>query len=264
MTEMDVGDGMCVGGQEADTPIRADASWAALYAIGSVLALAFVIMVLLPIALLVLAPLPPAQGGAAVLRYIALHRAVYLTELVCFVGLSIPAMGVFLAVAMSLKDAERNLALLGGLVGVVSEVLALALSSSPQSLSAGLVYLSDQYAVTAVESQRVALASAAEGFLAMANGVSVVGVLTALGILLLSIAMRRGDYPRGVAWLGIVAGALGMVSEAFRPLLGGAYAVYGLLLPVWFAAVGIRLLRISRSVAVRTVRPVDCEGPRAV
>jgi hypothetical protein len=232
--------------QPKGVAVHADASWKLLYVIGSGLALAYVIMVIVPLVLVFAVPRPPAVGGEAVLNYIASHKGVYLTELICFVGLSAPALGVFLAVAISLKDVNQSLAALGGLVGIVSEVLALALGSSPQSLSGGLVYLSDQYMATSVESQRVALATAAEGFLANANAVSPVGVLTALGILLLSLCMLRGIYHRGVAWLGITTGALGMAFEALRPQLGIAYGIYGLLLPAWFIAVGIELHKIGR------------------
>lgn len=228
-----------------------DESWRTLYTIGSGVALIYVIMVVIPLALMTVAPLPPTTGGDAVLRYIALHKGIYLTELACFVGLSIPAMAVFLAVAVSLKGVNKSLAMLGGLTGIISEVLALALGASPQSLSGGLVYLSDQYAVTSVASQRAALASAAEGFLATANAVTPAGILTALGILLLSLCMLRGVYPRGVGWLGVVTGALGVVSEALRPQLGAAYLIYGLLLPTWFAVVGVSLLMIRRSSRAR-------------
>ena len=224
--------------------IRPDASWTSLYAAGSVLALLYVVMVVIPLVLLFAAPQPPASGGAAILNYIASHKGVYLTELICFVGLSVPALGVFLAVSVSLKDTNKSLAALGGLVGIVSEIVALALGSSPQSLNGGLVYLSDQYA-TAAETQRVALASAAEGFLATANAVSSPGILTALGILLLSLCMLRGVFHRGVAFLGIVAGILGMVFEALRPQIGIVYGLYGLLLPAWFIAVGLKLFKIG-------------------
>ena len=71
------------------------------------------------------------------------------------------------------------MAILGALFGIVSEVLALALNSSPPSLSGQLVYLSDQYAA-ANDAQRLALSTAAKGFLAGANTVASAGVFTAL------------------------------------------------------------------------------------
>lgn len=107
--------------------------------------LLFVLLVLVPVALVCLAPLPPTQG-AALLEYIAEHKAVYLTQLVSFVGLAVPALIVFAAVGVALKDVDKSLAVIGGLLGVASEPIALALGSSPQSLHGGLVLLSDAYA----------------------------------------------------------------------------------------------------------------------
>lgn len=221
-----------------------DSSWRTLYAVGSLLALLYVVMIVVPIALLIGAPQPPASGGAAVLEYIASHKGVYLTELVCFVGLSVPALGVFLAVSVSLKEVSKSVAALGGLIGIVSEIVALALNASPQSLSGPLVYLSDQYA-TAGAAQRAALSSAAEGYLASANAVSSAGILTALAILLLSLCMARGVYHRGIAVLGIATGVIGMLFEAIRPQLGALYGLYGILLFAWFVAVGLKLSRLG-------------------
>jgi len=225
--------------------VSPDASWSLLYAAGGVLSLLYVAMIAVPLVLIFTTPQPPAVGGSAVLNYIASNKAVYLVELICFVGLSVPAIGVFLAVAISLNNTNKSLALLGGIVGIVSEIVALALGSSPQSLSGALVYLSDLYVRTPVEAQRAALAAAAEGFVASANAVSSPGILTAMGILILSLCMLRGVYHRGVAVLGIVAGLIGMAFEALRPQIGATYGIYGLLLPAWFIFVGIQLFRIG-------------------
>jgi hypothetical protein len=39
----------------------------------------------------------------------------------------------------------------------------------------------------------------------------------------------------------------GIFSEALRPILGPGYIVYGLLLPIWFIAVGWKLYRLGSS-----------------
>lgn len=225
-------------------------SWKALYRAGAIAGLAYVLMILAPLVLLVVAPRPPTAGGVAILEYIAAHRAVYLAELVCFVGLSLPALVVFLALGAALAPLGKSLATLGAVIGVGSELIALALGSSPPSLNAGLMVLSGRYA-QAGEAMRPSLASAAEALMAYANAVSSAGILTALGILLLSILMTKGVFSRGIAILGIVTGASGILCEAIRDLIGPFYAIYGLLLPLWFVFVALRLAALGREDGAR-------------
>jgi hypothetical protein len=223
-----------------------DSSWNLLYRAGWISAFVYILMIVLPLVLLIVAPQPPMSGGAAMLEYIAAHKAVYLALLVSFVGLSLPAIVVFLALGAALAPLERSLALLGAAMGLVSETIALALGSSPPSLNGGLVELSNQYAA-AGEGSRPSLASAADALAAYANAVSAAGILTALGILLLSALMLKGRFPKATAILGIVTGASGIALEALRPIVGPFYAVYGLLLPLWFLAAALGLRRIARS-----------------
>lgn len=222
---------------------QGDQTWKSLFTIGGILAIIYTAMVLLPLVLIFTTPQPPSNGGLAVLSYIASHKEIYLAELICFVGLSIPAIGVFFALAILLLKSNKVLAALGGLVGIVSEIVALALGGSPESLHGGLVYLSNQYTLASSEAQRLALTTAAEGLIATVNAVSAAGVLTALAILLLSICMLRGASGRGAAIFGIVTGVLGIILEAIRPVAGMFYILYGMLLPAWFIVVAIKLLR---------------------
>jgi len=188
-----------------------DPSWKGLYAAGSLSALVFVILV------------------------VASNKTVYLAELICFVGLSVPALVVFLALSLALKHLDRNLAAIGALLGISSEVIALAVGSSPQSLHGGLVLLSDQFAAAGTEAQRLAFSTAAEGLTASTNAVSWAGVLTAARILVLSLAKRKGLFHKAVAWIGIATGALGIASgadQAHEPVSGrrGGRTVYS---PGW-------------------------------
>lgn len=223
-----------------------DPSWRDLYRAGAVSAALYVLLVIIPIVLLNVAPLPPATGGADILEYIAANKAVYMLELVSFVGLSLPAMVVFLALYVALKQLNKGYAALAALIGIASEAIALGYSSSPQSLHVGLVYLSDlDAAATTTAAQHTAYATAAEGLAAVSNAVNAAGIMTALGILLFSLVMLRGVFARGVAYLGIATGALGVVSEALRDLIGPGYYIFGLLLPAWFIAVGWGLYRLG-------------------
>lgn len=222
-----------------------DPSWGLLYRAGGVSALAFVVLVLVPVVLVFAAPVPPVDGRELLL-FIASHKVVYVTELVCFVGLSVPALVVFSAVAMALRTVDKSVAAVGGLMGVASEVIALALGSSPQSLHGGLVILSSSYAAARTDAERAGLVSAAEALVAATNAVSWAGVLTAAGILLLSLLMRRGGFGPALMVFGVLTGTIGIVSEALRPMIGPWYLLYGLLLPTWFALVAWRLLRLGR------------------
>ena len=222
-----------------------DPSWRRLYAIGAGCALLFSIMCLVPIVLVFAAPFVP-ETGREVLEYAASHRIVYLVQYVCFVGLSLPALVVFLATGVSLKGADKGLAAIGGAIGIASEVAALSLNGSPQSLHGGLWHMSGQY-VTASEPQRLALSTAAEALIASANGLNFVGFSTALAILLVSLVMLNGVFGKLTAFVGIATGLVGMAFEPLRPLLGNAYAVYGTLLLAWFVAVGWRLYRLSET-----------------
>jgi hypothetical protein len=222
-------------------------TWIGMYRAGGIAAALYVLLIIIPLVLLNTAPQPPLSGGAATLQYIAAHKPVYMVELVSFVGLSVPALVVFLALYVALQRVDKSYAALGALIGGASEVVALAYNSSPPSLNGSLVYLSDHYMAATTDAQRVALATAAEGLMAASNAVNAAGILTAIGILIMSLVMLRGVFPRAVAYLGVATGALGIVSEALRDVIGPGYYAYGLLLPIWFAAVGWDLFRIARA-----------------
>ena len=49
-----------------------------------------------------------------------------------------------------------------------------------------------------------------------------------------------------LAAVGLATGALGVLSEAFRPITGAGYLLYGLLLPLWFGWIGWKLLRLRQ------------------
>ncbi|MGB4892639.1 MAG: hypothetical protein WBP09_13335 [Propionicimonas sp.] len=221
-----------------------DLTWQPLYRIGGIAAMAFVVMVFIPLTLLVAAPVPPTDGRA-LLEYIATHRIVYLTQLVCFVGLAIPALVVFAAVAVALAGVSKGVAAIGGLFGVGSEVVALAVGSSPQSLHGGLVLLSDAYLAAGSDAERTGLVASAQALVAATNAMPWAGVLTALAILVLSLSARP-VFGGTLAAVGLATGALGVLSEAFRPITGAGYLLYGLLLPLWFGWIGWKLLRLRQ------------------
>jgi hypothetical protein len=230
-----------------ESNIRSDKEWAGLYRVGALAAFAYVAMVLVPLVLMIVAPLPPMEGGAKLLEYVVAHREIYLAELICFVGLGIPAIALFTALGVALRSASPSFALLGSVLGIASETIAVG-SSSPPSLNFALVELARRYA-TAAGPDREALAAGAEALMASANAVSLVGVLTAIGILIVSCLFAKGGLGRVAGVIGIVTGAAGIVLETFRPYIGPVYGLYGLLLPAWSIAAGVALARKAREAA---------------
>lgn len=221
-----------------------DPSWLGLYGVGGVSAVLFVVLVLAAIAIVIVAPPPLNADGATTLHYVASHKVLYTIEQVLWLAPSVFAAIVFLALFPALKHLNKSYAALGSLAGFVSWVLGLAIPTTGGGAPV-LVYLSEHYMATTIAAQHTAFATAAEVFIAQNNTTSASGILAPVGILILSLVMLKGVFPKGVAYLGIVTGALGIASEALRPLIGPGYLVYGLLLPAWILLVGWKLYRLA-------------------
>ncbi|KRC91829.1 hypothetical protein ASE25_00035 [Terrabacter sp. Root85] len=228
----------------------ADPSWARLYRIGGVCAGVFVVMVTAGIVLAVAAPAAPTEGGEATLAHIAAHRSLYVVQQQLWLVPGVFAAVVYLSLFPALKHLDRSLAALGTAIGGGAWALTLTIPTTTTGAPA-LVHLSDQFAV-AGPARRLALATAAETLIAQNRTTSVVGPLTTVGLLLVSVVMLRGVFPRWVAWLGVVAGVLGIAAEALRTVVEGFYVVYGVLLPIWMAAVAWHLYRLGRQRVVKT------------
>jgi hypothetical protein len=224
-----------------------DPSWAGLYLAGSVSAVLFVVLNVAAIVILATIPPAPSSGGAATLQWIASHKTAYTLELILFVAPSALAMVVFLALYVTLRHLNKSLTAIAALIAIASEVTALAVNSSPQSLNAALILLSDQYTAATGDAQRLAFASAAESLIATTNAVNPAGIMLEVGILIMSVVMMRGVFPKSVAYLGVVTGVVGIFSEALRPIIGFAYIVFFVLEVIWLIAVGWRLYRLASS-----------------
>jgi hypothetical protein len=226
--------------------VRPDPSWRSLYRAGGWCGILAVLPYLAAIVVVSIEPPPIDAGGAETLQYIADHRALYLIEQVLWLAPGALLMVLFLAIAVALKDVDKSYAAIAGVVGVSSWALTLALPISGGG-SPVLVSLSDRYAQAATTEQREALAAAAEGLIAENDSTNLVGVLTAAGILLVSLVMLKGGFPRWTAFLGVATGTLGVVSETFRPVIGSAYAAYGILLLVWLVVIGRAVRQLART-----------------
>jgi hypothetical protein len=230
-----------------------DASWRPLYRVGAVAAGLAVVLYVVALILFIVtpAPPPPASGGAAMLEHVVSNRSAYVVKQVLWVAPNLLMMVVVLAIAVALAQVNKSFALTAGVIAVASWAVSFAWPTTGEG-SLAMVVLSDRYAEAATDAERVATVAGAELLLALNDLPAVVlGVLQTLGILLLAALMTRGVFPKGLAWLGGVTGAIGIVAEALRPWLGWAYAVYGLLLFGWLIWVAVALGRLGSQTAPR-------------
>jgi hypothetical protein len=218
--------------------------WRHLYQVGGWSGILVVVPYLAAIILVVIAPPPVDASGEQTLQYIAAHRWLYGIEQVLWLAPGVLAMVVLLALYVALRHLDRGYAAIAGLIGVSSWALSLALPVTGGGAPV-LVYLSNEYAAAHSPELRTAYATVAEGLIAENNTPNLVGVLTTVGILLMALLMLKGVFPRWTAYLGIATGGIGIVSETLRPVLGIIYSVYGVLLLVWFVAVGHYLRRLA-------------------
>jgi hypothetical protein len=218
-------------------------TWRSLYFVAGIGSIAFVLLLIGALAVDFIAP-PPVHGGAETLEFIAANKVPYVLEQVLWILPNVLAVLVFVALFIALSPVNKSLALIGSLLGGLSWAMFLAIPVTSRG-SLTLVYLSDQYVAAAV-SERDRYAIAAEAIVAENNTPAIVAVLSAAGILLISLVMTKGVMPRAIGWLGVATGALGMLSEALRHAAPFFYWGYGILLWVWFIAVGIALILLGR------------------
>jgi Domain of unknown function (DUF4386) len=218
-------------------------TWRTLYFVAGIGSIVFVLLLISALVVDFIAP-PPVHGGAETLEFIAVNKVPYVLEQVLWILPNVLAVLVFVALFIALSPVNKSLALIGALLGALSWAMFLAIPVTSRG-SLTLVYLSDQYMAAAV-SERDRFAIAAEAIVAENNTPAIVAVLSAAGILLISLVMIRSVMPRAIGWLGVATGALGMLSEVLRHAAPFFYWGYGILLWAWFIAIGIALILLGR------------------
>jgi hypothetical protein len=233
---------------------KPDPSWRDLYKVGGISGVLMGVLVIISMVLVFTTPQTPSSGGVATLQYIASHRSVYIVEQVLGLAPVFLEIVTLAALFMAIRNLNKSYAAVGTLLAMVSQALALSYVTF-----GSLVYLSDHYMAATADAQRATFAAAAEWAMAVNNAVSAAGIdpimtACAIGVLIISSVMLKGVFHKGVAYWGIVTGALGIISAfgiiikpiAVPPPLGLGYILYSFFLTIWFVAVGVRLYRLSR------------------
>ena len=167
-------------------------------------------------------------------------RVMYLVSYVIF-GIVLAVLA--LALHARLKDGAPTLAQTATAVGLIWAVVLVA---------SGLIFNAGVAAVAGLHATDPAQAVAAwQAVEPVAQGLGGSGgeLLGGLWVLLVSVAaLRAGSLPRVLSWFGVAIGAAGALSVV--PALSDVAYGFGLLVIVWFAWLGIALLRSpSRAVA---------------
>jgi hypothetical protein len=222
-----------------------DPSWRSLYRAGAVAAALAVVAYIVALVLFVVTSEPPTSGGEAILAHVEANRTAYIVKQVLWVAPNLAMMLVVLALAVALVQVNKSFAVIAGLIGVASWAVGFAWPTTGEG-SLAMVVLSDRYADAATDAERASYVAGAELLMALNDLPAVIlGVLQTLGILLLSLLMMKGVFAVGLARLGVATGAIGIVAEALRPLIGWAYAIYGIVLFIWLIWVAVALWNLA-------------------
>jgi hypothetical protein len=232
-----------------------DLAWRPLYRAGAVAAGVAVVLYVAALVVFAMTTVPPTSGGAKMLEYVVAHRTIYIARQLLWLLPSLFLMVVFLALAVAVRRVSRSFAAIAGLIAVASWAVSFAWPTTGDG-SLAMVLLADEYAAATTALDRAPFVAGAEILIALNDMPAVIGVLQTVGILLISLLMLKGPFSKALAWLGVATGAVGIVSEVLRPVLGWAYALYGVLLFVWLIWIALALWRLGGKTPEATIRSV--------
>jgi hypothetical protein len=223
-----------------------DGKW--LYRVGGISALVLGLAYIITIALYIPVGAPPS-GAKARLTYLAGNTTLWWAIL----GLSVLTDFLFVPVALSLylalKGINRNVMLVATACLGLFIVLDLAVTWPNY---ASLITLSSYYAAATNDAQRAVFVAAANYPSAVLES-SFFGVyailVPSIGILMTGLVMLKGIFSKGMAYLSLVTGILGIVSVAspfFVSSLSVTVIIASVLTTVWVLFVGYRLYRLGQ------------------
>jgi hypothetical protein len=226
------------------TQATPDSSWRGLYKAGGVSAALYLFLgIVAPAVLFVIAHYDISMDAEATLVFISQNRIWWLVEQTLTLGPSIVSIVVFMALFASLKNVDKSLAAIGTGIAVVCQILFVAY----YPVLMGLTYLSDQYIAAESAARQAVLVAAAQGLLAQNNAFNpLYECAFAVGILILSLVMLKGVFPRVTAVMGIVTFAAAVIALSLQPLIGISYFWWWFFFLIWFALVGWKLFRLAR------------------
>jgi len=182
------------------------------------------------------------------------QMVIFATNLLMYVFFGIFLATLALALYERLKPGAPALMQVATVVGVI---WAGSLVASGMISNAGLEPTAALYAVDPAQA-----ALTWQGIEIVADGIGNGNgeILGGVWMLLVSLAaLRSGGLPKGACILGLLTGAVGIIS--LLPGLTDLVALFGLSQLVWYAWVGIILLRSNPDQATAPARPLQSQIP---
>ena len=182
---------------------------------------------------------PPGLTTESLLQYIAEYRSYFIISYALFtVANSLSVIGA-LGIYVVTRVWDRSYAMLGAGTLVVGFTVTLLSSTAP-----ALIRLSDAYSSTSasvVDQQALAIAAEA---VASTNNPLVASSFIGVGVIFVSLAMRKGVYGKVLPYLGLFVGALNIV-RGLPPLAGYSLvtATFVGVSSVWISWFGRRIYK---------------------
>lgn len=191
----------------------------------------------------------PAQKVALIIE---MQMVIFATNLLLYVFFGLFLVVLALALHERLKAGSPALMQVATTIGII---WAGSLVASGMISNAGLAPTAALYAVDPTQAALTwqGVEIVAEG-IGNGNG----EILGGVWMLLVSLAaLRSGGLPKGLSILGLFVGAVGIIS--LLPSLTDLVALFGLSQMVWYAWVGIVLLRSNPGQATATAWPLQSQ-----
>ncbi len=223
-----------------------DPSWKGIYKPGALSFIVSGIFVLIGAALLlVIGPWPTSTG--ALLSFLSGKGVLVPVTIGVFTVAAVLRVPAVLGLFVALKLSEKPLALIA--TGLFAVGVAFDLSVTATNFF-GLVSLAGKYVVTTGAEQAAYLAAgdlASEGTVV---GLSIAGLLYAVGTIIFSLSWLRAGFSRVVGYYGLADGILtviaGSASSPGAPGLGLGFATGVSLFAVWNFLVGFQVYQLGR------------------
>ncbi len=215
-----------------------DTEWTGLYKAGGASFVITGILFFVAVALFATSTSPPTDAEKFLKVFATSNLNLATTSL--FVVVTVLFIPAILGLFAALKGGSRTYALMGA--GLT--LLGIGIFFISNITSVALAQLGQSYASAADASQRASFVAAANATLALSNAAGLFGGLFAgLGTVAFGLAMLKGVFKKGQAYLGIAAGILSLLGSV--PALFVLSFVFFPLSGIWFIWIGSTLYRLG-------------------